>query len=194
VTVIPKHHMPELTGEELYRRFLDGDKDAFQELVDLYGHELSLFLYGIVHDRHEAKHLSIETFAQLAASGGRFSKKSSLKTYLFTIGKNLAAKHVKMRGREAHISFEEIAGTLLDKTETPEQSMEKEENRRLIGEAIRAMNDDYRVVIELLYFDDMSYLEAGRVMKKSVKQIGDLAYRAKASLKKRLKSEGLTHV
>ena len=186
--------MPELTGEELYRRFLDGDKDAFQELVDLYGHELSLFLYGIVHDRHEAKHLSIETFAQLAASGGRFSKKSSLKTYLFTIGKNLAAKHVKMRGREAHISFEEIAGTLLDKTETPEQSMEKEENRRLIGEAIRAMNDDYRVVIELLYFDDMSYLEAGRVMKKSVKQIGDLAYRAKASLKKRLKSEGLTHV
>ena len=194
MAVISKHHVPELTGEELYRRFLDGDKDAFQKLVDLYGHELSLFLHGIVHDRHEAKHLMIETFAQLAVSGGRFSEKASLKTYLFTIGKNLAAKYVKRRGREAHISYEEVVGTLLDKTETPEQSMEKEENRRLIGEAIRTLKDDYRVVIALLYFDDMSYLEAGRIMKKSVRQIGDLAYRAKASLKKKLKDEGLTHV
>ena len=194
LAVILNGQFPKPTGEELYQRFMKGDTSAFETLVSLYEPTLSLFINSIVHDHHEAKHLTIETFAKLAAGSGQFLKKSSLKTYLFAIGKNLAIKYSKMRGREAHLSFEESISALFDENQTPERVTEREESRRLIHESMKGLKDDYRVVLELLYFDDMSYIEAGRVMKKSAKQISDLAYRAKTSLKKKLEGEGLTDV
>jgi DNA-directed RNA polymerase specialized sigma24 family protein len=43
-------------------------------------------------------------------------------------------------------------------------------------------------VLLLLYFEDMSYREAGKAMNKSEKQIKHLAFRAKKALKKKLES------
>lgn len=190
---IPNDQIPDISGKELYRRFLAGDTDAFEELVRLYEQELSLFINGIIHDYYEAKHLVIETFAQLAVSGS-FDGKSTLKTYLFTIGKNLAARYMKLRGRESHLPFEDVIEKLLGGGETPETFMEREENKALLNAAMRDLKEDYRMVLQLLYFQDMSYKEAGQVLGKTVKQTGDLAYRAKASLKKKLESGGYSHV
>ena len=182
------------TGEELYRRFHMGDTDAFGCLVALYEDELFNFINGITNDYYEAKQLTIEAFARLAVSAGQFAGKSSLKTYLFTIGKNLALRHVKKRSREQHISYEEIIEVLKSEDETPYEFMEREENQRLLHEAIRCLKDDHRVVLILLYFEDMSYIQAGQVMEKSERQIKALAYRAKAALKKKLESEGFSLV
>jgi len=181
-----------ISGEELYRRFLADDSDSFEKLVELYEHDLALFINGFVRDYHEAKHLTIETFAQLVISGGQFSGKSSLKTYLFAIGKNLALRYIKMRESNQHISYEEVIDTLTD-NETPHNLIEKEENKQYLYKAIRELKEEYRIVLELLYFNDMSYLEAGRIMNKSEKQITNLAYRAKILLKKKLESFGFTY-
>ena len=181
-----------LSGEELFDRFLSGDKEAFEELVALYENELFLFINGIVHDYHEAKHLMIEAFASLALKGRQFTGKSSLKTYLFTIGKNHALRYLKKRKKEQHISYEEVIEPLIDQGDTPESFMEMKENKQYLQKAMQDLNEDYRIVLMLLYFEDMSYAEAGDVMKKSVKQISDLAYRAKLSLKNKLEQAGFS--
>ena len=82
------------SGEELYSCFLDGDNTAFEKLVALYENELSRFIYGIVRDYHETEHLTIDTFAQLALNRKPFEGKSTLKTYLFGIAKNLTMQHM----------------------------------------------------------------------------------------------------
>ena len=175
-------------AEEVYRRFLDGDESAFEEIVALFEDELSVFINRIVNDKYEAKHLTIQAFAELALCRGRFCGKSTIKTYLFAIAKNLAYQHVKARRHEPHISFEEINEMLQDKAGTPHDLLEQEEANRVLHEAIWELKDEYRVVLELLYFEDMSYAEAGRLMKKNAKQIDNLAVRAKVSLKKALES------
>ena len=181
-----------VSGEELFRRFLSGDVGAFEELVAMYDQELAVFINRIVNDYHEAKHLTIETFAQLAISGTRFAGKSSIKTYIFTIGKNLAVRYVKMRGREQCIPYEDVIRVVSAADESPQDFMEREENKRLLHKAISSLKEEHRAVLILLYFEDMSYIQAGRAMNKSVKQISDLAYRAKAALKKKLENEGFT--
>ena len=55
------------------------------------------------------------------------------------------------------------------------------------------MKPEHRNVLYLLYFEGMSYAEAGTVMNKGKRQIEGLAYRARASLKKKLESEGFTY-
>ena len=182
-----------LSGEELFDRFLSGDKQAFEYLVALYENELFLFLNGIVHDYHEAKHLMIEAFALLALKGGQFAGKSSLKTYLFTIGKNLASKYLKKRKKEQHISYEDVIEPLVDEGETPESFMVLKENKQYLQKAMAALSEDYRVVLMLLYFEDMSYEDAAAVLSKNVRQIKNLVYRAKQTLKSTLEKGGFIY-
>ena len=180
-----------MTGEELYGRFLSGDESAFDGLVALYEDELFRFINNIVNDFHESKHLMIEAFARLAASGGKFSHKSTLKTYLFAIGKNLALRYIKMRKRETHISYEEVIETIIGEGEDPYDRFNREETARSLHEAMKTLKSDHRAVLILLYFEDMSYLQAGQAMKKSETQIRGLAHRVKTALKKILENKGL---
>ena len=179
-----------ISGEELYRRFCGGDEAAFVELVALYDTELFSFINGIVNDFHEAKHLTIEAFSELALNASVYKEKSSVKTYLFAIGKYLAKHYVKIREREQYISYEEAIGILVTDDETPQSFLEREENRLQLHRVMGELREDYRIVLELLYFEDLSYFETGIAMRKNVKQVANLAFRAKTSLKKKLESAG----
>ena len=182
-----------LSGEECFQRFLAGDEDAFDELVALYEAELSRYIYSIVNDYHESKHLVMETFASLAVGGSKFAKRSSLKTYIFTIGKNLALRYMKMRGREQHIPYEEAIETAMDAGDSPYDFFERAENKQFLSEAMKGLKDDHRTILILLYFEDMSYVQAGCIMGKTEAQISSLAHRAKAALKKKLEKGGYTY-
>ncbi|MCL2665079.1 MAG: RNA polymerase sigma factor [Defluviitaleaceae bacterium] len=182
-----------VSGEELYLSYLAGSKNAFEDFVKLYEKELSRFIYGIVRDYHEAEHLMIETFAQLVINSKKFDGKSSIKTYLFAIGKNLSLQLLRKRGREQHISFEEAAEISIGEEETPHGMYEKSLNKQYLHETIKELKSEYHAVLVLLYFQDMSYLHAGKAMNKSEKQIKALAHRAKAALKKKLESKGFVY-
>ena len=175
-----------LSGEELYDRFQKGDVSAFEELVEMYKDPLFSFIKGIVPDWHDAEELLIDTFAQLALSASRFEGRASLKTYIFTIGRNLAVKHLKTRRHDELVSYDDALSALVDDEGTPERSFELEEDKRVLHEALKTLKEQYRVVLELLYFEDMSYTEAAAAMNKSVDQVNNLAYRAKAALRKKL--------
>ena len=57
---------------------------------------------------------------------------------------------------------------------------------------LRALNElrpDYRDVLHLLYFEEMSYREAATVLKKSAKQINNLAFRAKNAMRAAMQRE-----
>ena len=181
-------------GAELYNRFLKGDETAFEELVALYERELYLFVNNILRDYHESKHIVIEAFAMLAIYGRKFKGRSSLKTYLFAIAKNLALRGLKARAkRHTHISYEDVMESLVCEGESPAEFVEREENRAYLERAMDRLNENYKTVLRLLYLEDRSYAQVGYIMKKSVKQISDLAYRAKAALKKELEKMDFTH-
>lgn len=175
-------------GEEILHRYHNGDDRAFTELFALYQEGLYSYLLNIVNDKHEAENIMIETFARLAVFGDKFAGRSSLKTYLYTIGKNLAIRYIKMRDRNRHISFEEAIWALADDGDSPEDVLEREESIQKLRYAVSLLNDDYKTVLELLYFEDMSYRQAAKVMSKSEKQINNLAYRAKLTLKSKLEA------
>ena len=179
----------EVTGEELFRRYLAGDEYAFEDLVVLYEGDLSRFINSKLNDYYETKHLIIETFGQLAVNGRKFKGQASLKTYLFTIARNLVVKHLKARKKHDHISYDEIVYDIGDEGKTPDVFMEQEETKHSLHEAMKGLKEEYYKTLTLLYFEDMSYRQAGKVMGKSEKQIKDLAYRAKASLKKKLEAD-----
>lgn len=132
----------------------------------------------------------IDTFAQLVVSRKKFAKKSSLKTYLFSIGRNEALRYLKKN--KQHVSLDD-ENEYLSETIIEEFDFLKEERKCQLYSAMEQLQPDYYEVLFLIYFEEMTYIEAGKVMKKNKKQITNLAYRAKKALKEKLENGGFIY-
>ena len=77
-------------GESSYRRFLAGDDNGMVELVHEFRDGLMLYLRSYTDDISSAEDCVQDTFIKLAVKKPRFNGKSSFKTWLYTIGRNIA--------------------------------------------------------------------------------------------------------
>lgn len=174
-------------GESSYRRFLDGDESAFGEILDLYSENLIFFINRYVGNIAIAQELSEDVFVDLLIHKRRYNFKTSLKTYIFTIGRNKAVSYLRRCARRPECAYEYI------ENESDRRSLEdeflKREREKQLHAAINTLNEDYKTVLHLIYFEDMSYEQAAAVMKKNKKQIENLVYRARQALRKILENE-----
>lgn len=86
-------------GASSYRRFLEGDEDGFIEIVRDYKDGLMLYINSFTNNIHIAEELTEETFVKLALKKPRDSKKSSFKTWLYTIGRNTAIDYLRKNSK-----------------------------------------------------------------------------------------------
>lgn len=165
-----------------YRRFLDGDESAFNEIMEDLFRGLVFFINGYVHDIYTAEDIAIDTFSDLIVHRHRYNFKVSLKTYLYMVGRSRALDYIK---RRKIIDFTEYteALKLSDDSRTLEEMVLADERKLAVNAAVSKLPEDMRVVIHLIYFEEMSYEEAATVMKKNKKQIDNLLYRAKNRLR-----------
>ena len=177
------------SGEELYSLSVEGDESAFEELVKLYRKGLTRYIYSFVNDAREAEELMIDAFAELIAGAG-YKGRSSIKTYIFAIGRNIALRHVKKYRRIGVIPIEEIADEAVSFSDLPETDFIREDERSRLFITMRKLKQEYREVLYLIYFEEMSYSDAGAAMRKTVSQVKNLAHQAKLSFRNIMESEG----
>ena len=176
-------------GASSYRRFLNGDESAFDEIMKELFDNLVFFIDRYVHDIHAAEDIAIDAFSDLVVNKHRYNFKVTLKTYLFMLGRSRALNYIKHR---KVINFVELteADNISAEQETLEEIILADERMRVVNNALNSLPDDMRVVIHLIYFEDLSYDEAAKVMKKNRKQVDNLLYRAKKELRIILGKDG----
>ncbi len=176
-------------GASSYRRFLDGDESAFDKIMNELFDNLVFFINRYVHDIHAAEDIAIDVFSDLIVNKHRYNFKVSLKTYLFMLGRSRALNYIKHR---KVIDFTALAqaDSIQDEQETLEEIVLESEQKRIVNNALCSLSEDMRIVIHLIYFEDLSYSQAAKVMKKNTKQIDNLLYRAKGELRIILGKDG----
>ena len=179
-------------GASSYRRFLDGDDKGLSEIVRDYRDGLILYLNGIVNNISTAEELMEETFFKIITKKPKFNAKYSFKTWLYTIGRNVAIDYLRHNAKQSDTAFDDLENYIRD-----EYDLEKlyiiEERKITVHRALRKLNTEYRQVLWLLYFDGLSNVEAAIIMKKSSRQMKNLVYRAKSALKSELDKEGFVY-
>lgn len=179
-------------GARSYRRFLDGDDNGIIEIIRDYKDGLTLFLNRYVDNIHVAEDLTEDTFFKLVSRKPRYTEKSSFKTWLYTIGRNVALSHLRRHSRISQISDEELALIQSDE-ESLEQSYLREERKILVHRSLSKLKPDYAQVLYLKFFEEQSNEDIGRILHKSRRQVENLVYQAKKSLKSQLEQEGYTY-
>jgi len=170
-----------------YRRYLDGEEDAFDEIVKELFDPLLFFIDRYVHDLHASEDIAMDAFTDLVVHRHRYDGRVTLKTYLFMIGRSRALNYLKYRKRRSYVSLAELDYAVGD-ADAEKQFYQREE-ALVLHEALSTLSDDMQAAVHLVYFEGLSYEEAARIMKKNKKQIDNLLYRARLELRNILGKE-----
>ena len=168
-------------GASSYRRFLDGDESAFDEIMKELFDKLVFFIDRYVKDIQSAEDIAIDVFSDLIVNKNKYNFKVELKTYLFMLGRSRALNYLKHRKIINYVELNEAENTSSEYCEI-ERIVLEDERKQIVNNALNSLPDDMRIVVHLIYFEGLSYEEAAKVMKKNKKQIDNLLYRAKKEL------------
>ena len=89
----------------------------------------------------------------------------------------------------AVIDFTEIKEADKAEQDLLDEIVLRDEKKKILNDAVCSLSDDMRVVIHLVYFEELSYEQIAIILNKNKKQIYNIISRAKIILKQKLKTE-----
>jgi RNA polymerase sigma-70 factor (ECF subfamily) len=147
----------------IIRRLSAGDEEALGVLIDRYGGALLHFAHRLVGDMQMAEEICQDTMLKAWQQAGSFRMDGHLKAWLFRVARNNAIDYI----RRKRLPTEEFQAA--HDTATEDQQPEREAERSWLNEAIldalEALPDQYREVIDMRFFQDMCYQEIAEVLK-----------------------------
>jgi RNA polymerase sigma-70 factor, ECF subfamily len=147
------------TDEELMRAYAGGDRVAFKELFERYAPKLERLMLRELYAREEARDLVQQAFLQLHRARHDFDPAQRFKPWLYTIALNLKREHFRRRRRRP-----EVLGDLADERAAPGGAEGALEANRSLAWALAQIPEENRRVIELHWFDGLSFAEVAKCL------------------------------
>jgi RNA polymerase sigma-70 factor (ECF subfamily) len=189
--IFPERSRSMDNGASSYSRYLAGDDSALGDIVREYKDGLTIYLNSFTNNIHDAEELMEETFFKLAYKKPKYSGKSSFKTWVYSIGRNLAIDYLRRMKKKGDTSLDECSE--LASGQDIEENYIKEEQKLMIHRALKKLRSQYSQAICLTYIEGFSNSEAASIMHKSSRQMTNLLYQAKKALRDELEKEGIEY-
>ncbi len=135
-------------GASSYRHFLDGDNNAFSEILDLYRDNLIFFINRTVNNLSVAEELAADTFAELVVSR-RYNFSVKFKTYLFAIAHHKTVSYVRKQSRYSMLTLEDVEDKSAEYADF-EEDLLRDEQRMAVHAALGKIDGNYRQVLHLI--------------------------------------------
>lgn len=163
-----------------------GDQVAFTFLLDYYWNEVYGYMLKRTENETDTDDIVIETFAKAFDKISTYNPEFGFNTWLITIAKNV---HIDMLRKKKSTLFLEItdeedsiANQVLDDTPTVEDTIITEQNLSKLLQQIKQLKPAYQEVIQLRYFQEMSYQEMAEQLNEPLNNIKIKLLRAKKLL------------
>jgi len=186
----------QLDDRGLVARILGGDRDRFTELVTRYERRVINYVYRITHRYEDAHDLAQDIFVKVYLALDRYDPKYQFSTWLFRIAQNSAIDALRKKTLSevplTRSAPEEDGGTkereFADDGISPYRALKNKQLSAAIDEAVRHLPADYRELIQLRHFAEMSYEEIASMKKLPLGTVKNKLFRARNLLKDALDS------
>lgn len=162
----------------------NGNVLAFEKLIIRYQNHLINFVNKIVHNRKDAEEIVQDTFLKIYQTIDRVDPEKKFSSYLFTIAKNTAISH--LRQKKFTLPLKE--DLLVHPSESHLESLAKSQDQQTIKNIINKLPSSYRSVINLYYFQDLSYEQISQKLLLPINTVRTHLRRAKEKLRYQLAS------
>ena len=182
----------QLDDRALVARILEGDRDRFTELVKRYEKRVVNYVYRITHRYEEAHDLAQDIFVKVYLDLDRYDSKYQFSTWLFRIAQNAAIDVL----RKKTISEVPLARPSEDEPHkerefadpgvSPYRALKNKQLSAAIDKAVGNLPPDYRELIQLRHFAELSYEEIATMKKLPLGTVKNKLFRARNLLKEQL--------
>ncbi len=187
------------TDSDLLVRYMAGDEDAFQELVNRYKNPLYAFLKRFLNRQELVEDVFQETFLQLYTSKESFDTSRPLRPWLFTIAANKAKDALRKMQRHASmelgaiadaadVSIDDVVNLLTSYKITPDEEVSKGETAQRVREIIANMPEKLRGILILAYFEQFSYKQMAEILSIPIGTVKSRLHTAVAYFTKKYKA------
>ena len=176
----------------------DGSRKAYADLMASYREPLYLLLLRMTHNTTTASDLTMETFSKAFLQLHRYSPTGTFSSWLFSIGVNTYIDYLRNRKLET-VSLNSITRTsendfieyqIPSGQPNPEEMMIRMQRDAALKEIVNQLKEPYRQIIELRYYEDLSYEEIAQRMNIPVGTVKVRLNRAKALLSSIVRERG----
>lgn len=144
----------------------EGDESAYAKLLKLYKEPLFQMLYKMIGNVDEADDLTMETFGKAFCQLDRYTPTNAFSTWLFSIGSNCCIDLIRRR-RLQTVSMSSFTDSddevyelpMPSNSPTPEEEVIASQRAVRMRDVISQLKPAYRRVIEMRYFEELSYEE-----------------------------------
>ncbi|MEZ4852686.1 RNA polymerase sigma factor [Flavobacterium sp.] len=163
-----------------------GDQVAFTFLLDFYWNEVYGFMLKRTENEYDAEEIVIETFAKAFDKIQSYNTDFAFNTWLIAIAKNV---HIDLLRKKKSSLFVTIDNNnhnqtinIIDDTPSAEDELITEQNLSQLLLCIKQLKPAYQEVIQMRYFQEMSYKEMAEVLDEPLNNIKIKLLRAKKLL------------
>ncbi|EOR94945.1 RNA polymerase sigma factor SigW [Arcticibacter svalbardensis MN12-7] len=150
-------------------RAREGDQKAYAELMQRYKDSIYFMAIKMVNNRDDAMDLTIETFAKAFENLEKYKPDFAFSTWLFRIATNNCIDFIRkkrlnvvsmnaMEDKEGEERFYDIKSDVLN----PEERAIKKQQKETLQLIVDKLPLRYKVLINLRYFEEMSYEEISK--------------------------------
>jgi len=168
-----------------------GDAAAFNRLVLKWERPIYNLTLRMLQNPEEAAEITQEVFFSAYKNIKRFRLEARFATWLYRIAANHCISRLRQRPPGLQISLDDEKGEFSSGRDIPvpaghEEAFLKEESRRLVLSALASLPEDQRLVVDLKFFQEMTFEEISEVLQIPLSTIKTRLYAALALLKSKL--------
>lgn len=176
-------------GASSYRRFQQTEETALDQILVTYSDALVRYAYSMVHSAAAAEDIAAESIAILLTKYKKFRDEGHMRAYLYKIARYKCVDYLRLHSRL--VALEDVENVL--GSGDPQEGVLLKERNEAIYRCMQNLPTQYRQVLQLAYFDGFAVGDICRIIGRTTKQVYNLLFRAKVSLKDLLEKEGITH-
>lgn len=171
-----------------------GDQNAFRFLLDHFWNDVYRFQLKRTRNENDAEDISIQTFSKAFDKIISYNESYEFKTWLITISKNIHIDHIRKQkssiiNQALQNENDSLAFQILDDTPTAEDKLITEQNLAKLLQYIKRLKPHYQKVINLRYFQELSYQEMANELEEPLNNIKVKLLRAKKLLAEIIKNK-----
>jgi RNA polymerase sigma-70 factor, ECF subfamily len=180
---------------DLIRAFRSGSEEAFDQLFARHEEYVFNICLGILGNADDARDCTQEAFLRVYRKVGEFRAHAAFSTWLYRVTVNVCVAHLRKRPRAAAASLEdENVREIPDTAPDVGLGLEREVDEKLVRETVAMLPEDYRLVLVLRYFQNLSYEEMMQVLGYNLGQVKVKLHRARRAFAKKWAERGLQAV
>ncbi|GAA4886192.1 sigma-70 family RNA polymerase sigma factor [Flaviramulus aquimarinus] len=171
--------------EEAIKRAKMNDQKAFNYLLNIFWDDVYGFQLKRTQNENDAEDITIQTFSKAFDKIESFDNQYNFKTWLIAISKNI---HIDLLRKEKNSIYQVISKNdhevfqVLDESPSPEDKLITEQHLAKLLRDIKKLKPHYQEVINLRYFQELSYKEISKELKEPMNNVKVKLLRAKKLL------------